>query len=76
MPEALRAVFCDSVAELGRLVASERADKLWGVRLRLPGWTSRFGVALDDVDELERVSALVRRMPPARAFGVPRNDSN
>lgn len=68
--DGLRAVFCDSVEELERLVDSGRKDRLWGLRLKVPGFHSRFGIALDDVDSFEKVAALVARFPADREFGI------
>ena len=44
--DGLAAVFADSCEELEDLVVSARTDALWGVRLRLPGYGSRFGYRL------------------------------
>jgi diaminopimelate decarboxylase len=68
--DGLRAVFCDSVEELERLAASPRNDRLWGVRLRIPGFDSRFGIALDAPDSFERLCAAVAALPKTRAFGI------
>jgi hypothetical protein len=60
--DGLRVVFCDSVEELERLAGSGRTDGLWGVRLRIPGSRSRFGVPWTS----RRISsASARRWPPS-----------
>lgn len=68
--DGLRAVFCDSVEELERLLKSGRSDQLWGLRLKIPGFHSRFGIAVDDVAAFEKVAALVAEFPRGRAFGI------
>jgi diaminopimelate decarboxylase len=69
-PDGLRAVFCDSVEELERLASSGRRDALWGVRLRVPGLRSRFGIPVDELDAFERLCATVSSLPAACKFGV------
>ena len=68
--DGLRAVFCDSIEELERLASSKRNDALWGVRLRVPGLGSRFGVPVDEPAMFERLCAAVSRLPAGRSFGV------
>lgn len=68
--DGLRVVFCDSVEELERLAASGRADRLWGVRLRIPGSQSRFGVPVDEPADFERLCAAVAAMPASRDLGI------
>jgi diaminopimelate decarboxylase len=68
--DGLRVVFCDSVEELERLVASGRSDGLWGVRLRIPGSRSRFGVPVDEPEDFERLCAAVAALPGDRRFGI------
>ncbi len=68
--QGLRAVFCDSVEELSRLISSGRRDQLWGVRLRLPGFHSRFGVSVEEPAELTRLAALIAQIPAGQGFGV------
>jgi diaminopimelate decarboxylase len=63
-------VFCDSVEELERLATSGRMDRLRGVRLRIPGSHSRFGVPVDDPADFERLCAAVAASPGPRDFGV------
>jgi diaminopimelate decarboxylase len=69
-PDGLRGVFCDSVEELERLATSQRRDEMWGVRLRIPGFPSRFGVAVDEPAAFERLCAVVATLPAQRRFGV------
>jgi diaminopimelate decarboxylase len=69
-PDGLHAVFCDSIEELERLAASGRRDRVWGVRLRVPGLPSRFGVMLDEPSDFERLCAQVASLPAERVFGV------
>lgn len=68
--DGLRAVFCDSREELQRLTRSGRRDGIWGVRLKLPGFSSRFGVSVEEPDELDAVAALIAAFPRERRFGV------
>src|SRR5262249_36518993 len=68
--DGLRVVFCDSVEELERLVTSGRTDRLRGVRLRIPGSHSRFGMPVDDPADFERLCAAVAALPGPRDFGV------
>ena len=68
--DGLRAVFCDSVEELQRLAASGRSDRLWGVRLRIPGFRSRFGVPVDEPAAFERLCTVVAALPADRHFGI------
>jgi diaminopimelate decarboxylase len=68
--DQLRAVFCDSVEELERLAASARSDRLWGVRLRIPGFLSRFGVPVDEPAAFERLCNVIASLPRSQPFGV------
>jgi len=68
--DGLRVIFSDSVEELERLVASGRGDRLWGVRLRIPGSRSRFGVPVDEPADFERLGAAVSALPAPHDFGV------
>jgi len=68
--DGLRVVFCDSVEELERLAGSGRRDGRWGVRLRIPGSRSRFGVPVDEPEDFERLCAAVAALPAGRDFGI------
>ncbi len=68
--DGLRAVFCDSIEELERLGASGRKDRLWGVRLRVPGFRSRFGVSVDEPETFDRLCRAVAALPAKRGFGI------
>jgi diaminopimelate decarboxylase len=68
--DGLRAVFCDSVEELEHLAVSARSDRLWGVRLRIPGFLSRFGLRVDDPTAFERLCNVVAALPRSQPFGV------
>ena len=68
--DGLRVVFCDSVEELERLATSGRTDRLWGVRLRIPGSQSRFGVPVDEPADFERLCAAVAALPAERDLGI------
>lgn len=68
--DGLRVVFCDSVEELERLAGSGRSDGLWGVRLRIPGSRSRFGVPVDQPADFERLCDAVAALPPHRDIGI------
>ncbi len=68
--DGLRAVFCDSIEELERLSASGRKDRLWGVRLRVPGFKSRFGISVDEPETFDRLCRVVAALPAKRGFGV------
>jgi diaminopimelate decarboxylase len=68
--DGLRAVFCDSIEELERLSKSGRHDRVWGARLRIPGFRSRFGIPVDEPEAFERLCAVVSSLPREREFGV------
>jgi diaminopimelate decarboxylase len=75
LPEGrLRAVFCDSLADLRRTVAALHDGRLKsavvGVRLRTPHAPSRFGVPVDTPDALAALVEAVETLPRACAFGV------
>ena len=67
--QGLRALFVDSVEELEQLIASGRKDRLWGIRVRLPGFPSRFGVNLADPLTFRKLYDAVRRIPKDVKFG-------
>jgi diaminopimelate decarboxylase len=72
--ERMHAVFCDSVADLRRVVASvaggEMRSKIVGVRLRTPSVPSRFGIPVDTPDALKTLVEAVETLPRECAFGV------
>jgi len=68
--DGLGAVFCDSVEELERLVRSNRSDRVWGIRLRVPGLRSRFGIPVDDPTAFDRLCTAITAIPAARKLGV------
>jgi len=47
-----------------------RSDRLWGVRLRIPGFRSRFGVPVDEPAAFERLCTVVAALPADRPFGI------
>jgi diaminopimelate decarboxylase len=70
----LHAVFCDSIADLNRVVAAaqtgELKSKVFGVRLRTPHITSRFGIPLDTPEEFRTLVDAIALLPRDSAFGV------
>ncbi len=72
--EAMHAVFCDSVADLNRVVdaiaAGTLSAKHIGVRIRPPNIVSRFGIPIDSADGLAKLVAAVKSLPETSAFGV------
>ena len=75
LPDApLHAVFCDSIADLRRVVASmERKElqaKIVGVRLRAPTVGSRFGIPVDTPAALKQLVSAIETLPRASTFGV------
>lgn len=72
--ERMHAVFCDSVADLDRVVAGVEAGTLSakhiGIRIRTPNITSRFGIPLDSPTTFGKLVAAVKRLPTDTAFGV------
>jgi diaminopimelate decarboxylase len=72
--EPIHAVFCDSIPDLKRVVASmERKElqaKIVGVRLRTPTVGSRFGIPVDTPDALKRLVDAIELLPRECAFGV------
>jgi len=70
----IHAVFCDSIADLRRVVASvnrnELRAKIVGVRLRTPTVGSRFGIPVNTPDAVERLVAAIETLPRDSAFGV------
>jgi diaminopimelate decarboxylase len=72
--EPMHAVFCDSIADLNRVTAAAASGELrshvFGVRLRTPHVTSRFGIPLDTPDDFAALIASVSRLPRDAAFGI------
>jgi diaminopimelate decarboxylase len=72
--ETMHAVFCDSVADLDRVVAAvgagEMSAKHIGIRIRTPNITSRFGIPLDSPTTFGKLIAAVKRLPTASKFAV------
>jgi diaminopimelate decarboxylase len=72
--EKMHAVFCDSVADLERVVAAlatgEMQSKHVGIRLRTPNITSRFGLPIDSPETFAKAVEAVKRLPTDIAFGV------
>lgn len=72
--EPLHAVFCDSLEELR--TAGDPCERgpynaeIVGIRLRTPGFASRFGIPLRDDTDVATIGQLVRRLPTATRFGV------
>ncbi|HEX8709008.1 MAG TPA: ATP-grasp domain-containing protein [Pyrinomonadaceae bacterium] len=70
----LHAVFCDSTADLKRVVASmergELRSKIVGVRLRTPHIPSRFGIPIDTPDVFKSLISSIRTLPADSTFGV------
>jgi diaminopimelate decarboxylase len=72
--ERMHAVFCDSIADLDRVVAAvaagEMSAKHIGIRIRTPNITSRFGIPLDSPTTFGKLIAAVKRLPTDSAFGI------
>jgi diaminopimelate decarboxylase len=72
--EKMHAVFCDSVADLDRVVAAvaagEMSAKHIGIRIRTPNIVSRFGIPLDSPTTFGKLVAAVKRLPTDSAFAV------
>jgi diaminopimelate decarboxylase len=72
--ERMHAVFCDSVADLDRVVAAigrgEMSAKHVGIRIRTPNIPSRFGIPLDSPTTFAKLVAAVKRLPTDSAFAV------
>ena len=72
--ERMHAVFCDSIADLNRVVAAveagEMSAKHIGVRIRTPNIVSRFGIPLDSPTTFGKLVAAVKRLSTDSAFGV------
>jgi diaminopimelate decarboxylase len=72
--EPIHAVFCDSAADLRRVVAAVDSGELKaqtvGVRLRTPNISSRFGIPVDTPDFFKTMIESVKTLPRDCAFGV------
>jgi len=72
--EKMHAVFCDSIADLDRVVAAveagEMSAKHIGIRIRPPNIVSRFGIPVDSPTTFGKLIAAVKRLPTDNAFGV------
>ncbi|MDQ3625596.1 MAG: hypothetical protein M3372_00490, partial [Verrucomicrobiota bacterium] len=72
--EPIHAVFCDSIADLNRVTAAaatgELQSKVFGVRLRTPHITSRFGIPLNTPEEFRALIDSVGLLPRDSTFGV------
>ena len=70
----MHAVFCDSIADLDRVVAAieagEMSAKYVGIRIRTPNIVSRFGIPLDSPTTFAKLIAAVKRLPTDSAFAV------
>ncbi|MFL6528186.1 MAG: hypothetical protein ACJ8IQ_08815 [Chthoniobacterales bacterium] len=72
--EPIHAVFCDSIADLKRVTAAAKTGelqaKVFGVRLRTPSITSRFGIPINTPDEFRTLIDSISLLPRDSAFGV------
>ncbi|HEX8557707.1 MAG TPA: ATP-grasp domain-containing protein [Pyrinomonadaceae bacterium] len=72
--ERLHTVFCDSIADLKRVVAAagrgELSAETFGVRLRTPHIASRFGIPVAEPDAFERLVEAVGLLPEDSSFGI------
>ncbi|MEP6956670.1 MAG: hypothetical protein ABI883_07575, partial [Chthoniobacterales bacterium] len=72
--QPMHAVFCDSIADLNRVTAAaatgELQAKIFGVRLRTPHITSRFGIPLNTPEEFRALIDSVDLLPRDAAFGI------
>ena len=72
--ERMHAVFCDSVADLDRVVAAVEAGEMSarhiGIRIRTPNIVSRFGIPLDSPTTFGKLIAAAKRLPQDSAFGI------
>jgi diaminopimelate decarboxylase len=72
--ETMHAVFCDSIADLDRVVAAIAAGEMSarhvGIRIRTPNILSRFGIPLDSPTTFGKLVAAVKRLPTDSKFAV------
>lgn len=72
--ETMHAVFCDSIADLDRVVAAVEAGAMSaehiGIRIRTPNIPSRFGIPLDSPTTFGKLISAVKRLPTDSKFAV------
>lgn len=72
--EPLRAVFCDSIADIKRVADALNEGSLKaitvGVRLRSPGISSRFGIPVDKPEQFDALLDAIDLLPKTCRFGV------
>lgn len=72
--QTLKAVFCDSVADLRRVVEAVNAGALSarnvGIRLRTPNISSRFGIPVNTPEVFDRLLEAIQYLPAGIDFGV------
>lgn len=70
----LRAIFCDSLEDWRRVVSRAKQEaqlaQTVGVRLRPPMIESRFGIPVDDLDDLRALIEAIRDLPATCSFGL------
>lgn len=72
-PVSVYALFCDSPEELEHLVDAEesiRVSQVLGVRVRPPGTSSRFGIAVEEFDVFTRLATVIAKIPRHLDLGV------
>lgn len=65
----LHMVFCDSIEEFERSAKIPNLTQCLGLRIRLPQLASRFGVAVDEFEEFERLVQAIRSVKGKVALG-------
>lgn len=72
--ERLHAVFCDSIADLKRVTSAAASgdlqSKIFGVRLRTPHITSRFGIPLETPEDFRALVDSIALLPRDSALGI------
>jgi diaminopimelate decarboxylase len=72
--DPLHAVFCDSTEDLRRVAAAIKNGELQagtiGVRLRTPGFASRFGIPMHSPEVFEAMIGALQTLPPECEFGI------
>lgn len=66
----LHQVFCDSVEELERVLVTPQMAKTLGVRIRIPGLRSRFGIPVEDPETFQKLIPLVKKIGKRNRFGI------